>query len=186
MRLFVAINFNDETRAQLLFVRDKLRSESKYGKFSEPENIHLTLIFLGECDAKQATSAKAAMDAVSFKPFPVRIERIGRFNRDGGDVWWAGVQESKPLIAMQAELTNKPIEAGFVLDKRKYSAHITFGRQVVTDATPEHVQPFGENINCIELMKSERINGKLTYTAIYTKEAIGFTDKTSGNKQRRA
>ena len=170
MRLFIAINFNDDTRAQFLALRDKLRSESMGGRFSEPENIHLTLAFLGECDMKQVASAKAAMDAVSFEPFPIRIERIGRSKHDGGDVWWAGVLENKSLIAIQSELTNKLIDAGFVLDNRKYSPHITLGRQVVTDTTPGQIKSFGETVVCIDLMKSERINGKLTYTAIYTKK----------------
>ena len=59
MRLFIAINFNNETRAQLLAVRDELRSRSKRGNFSAPDNIHLTLTFLDECDTKQTATVKS-------------------------------------------------------------------------------------------------------------------------------
>ena len=167
MRLFIAINFNDDTRKQLLALRDELRSRSKRGNFSAPDNIHLTLAFLGECDTKQTAAVKTVMDATTFEPFLISIESVGRFKRDGDDIWWAGVKESKPLIEVQRDLTNKLIEVGFTLDKRKYSPHITLGREVMTDTEPWQFTSFGETVTSIELIKSERINGKLTYTAVH-------------------
>ena len=173
MRLFIAMNFNNDTRSQLLSLRDELRGKSERGRFSLTENLHLTLAFLGECDGKQTSAAKSVLDAVSFEPFDIAVDCVGRFKRDGGGVWWAGLRESKPLIALQRELTEKLIAAGFILEKREYSPHITLGRDVVTDVKPWQIEPFGETIGTIDLMKSERINGKLTYTAIYSKKANG-------------
>lgn len=167
MRLFIAVNFNETTKTGLLTLRDGLRSHSERGNFSLTKNLHLTLAFLGECDAKQTDAIKAVMDIVSFQPFSLMIERLGRFKRDSGDIWWAGVQDSKDLTDLQSNLTDKLIAAGFDLDKRKYSPHITLGREVVTSVSPWRVEPFGETVSRIDLMKSERINGKLTYTTIY-------------------
>jgi 2'-5' RNA ligase len=167
MRLFIARNFNNETLAQLISLRDELRSRSKRGNFTVTENLHLTLAFLGECGAKQTADIKNAMNAISFEPFPISIERIGRFKRDGGDIWWAGAQASKPLIGLQSDLSDRLNNAGFTLDKRKYSPHITLGREVVTETEPWQIAPFGETVKSVDIMKSERINGKLTYTAIY-------------------
>jgi 2'-5' RNA ligase len=138
MRLFIAVNFNDETRARLLALRDKLRSLSKRGNFSAPENLHLTLVFLGECDVKQAAVVKAIMNAVKFEPFGITINNIGMFKRGATDIWWAGAEISEPLINLQRDLTNRLTDAGFTLDKRKYSPHITLGREVVTDAPSGH------------------------------------------------
>jgi len=174
MRLFIAINFSGATRAQLLRLRDELRSRSEHGRFTVPENLHLTLAFLGECDAKQAAAAKDAMNAISFEPFAINIERVGRFKRNGGDIWWAGVQVSKPLSDLHGDLTDKLIAVGFKLEKRKYSPHITLGREVLTDAAPWQPPAFGETILSTELMKSERINGKLTYTEIFSKKHDDF------------
>jgi len=157
---------NTDTRSRLLALRDELFSRSKRGNFSLPENIHLTLAFLGECDARQTAAAKAAMDAVRFDPFDIHIERIGRFRRDGGDIWWAGLRGNRQLSDLQRELTDKLIAAGFSLERREYKPHITLGREVVTDAFPCRIEPFGETVSSMELMKSERIAGKLTYTAI--------------------
>ena len=169
MRLFIAINFNEATRARLIALRDELRQKAAYGKFSPPENLHLTLVFLGECNADQATRAKNAMDAVNLEPLAVTIDCIGRFRRDGGDVWWAGIRGNGPLLKLHRDLTDKLIAAGFDLEKRKYSPHITLGREVVTNEPPKEIEPFSETVSSIELMQSEHIRGKLTYTAIHEK-----------------
>lgn len=169
MRLFIAINFNSNTLTRLIALRDELRSRSERGNFSRDENLHLTLAFLGECSTEQTAAAKAAMDSVTFTPFDMTIDRIGRFKRDGGDIWWASGEPPTALIRLQRELTEKLTMAGFELDKRKYSPHITLEREVVTDTVPWMVKPFGETVGRIDLMKSERISGKLIYTAIYEK-----------------
>ena len=172
MRLFFAINFNNETRTRLLELRDELRRQSERGRFSLPENLHLTLAFLGECDAGQIAAAKSAHGMVGFEPFDIAIDRIGRFkrgNRDvrpGGDLWWSGLRECIPLIALLRDLAEKLTALGFSLDDRKFSPHITLGREVVTDVKPWTIEPFGETVSKIDLMKSERIGGRMVYTAI--------------------
>ena len=170
MRLFVAINFGKSTVNRLLDLCEQLRAVSSRGNFSLPENLHLTLAFLGECDARQSAAIRAAMDQVTFAPFEVAIERIGRYRRDDGDLWWAGVREDRQLLDMQQLLADKLRARGFAVEKRKYSPHITLGRRVSASAAPQPVAPFGEMVTKIDLMKSERINGKLTYTAIYSKD----------------
>ena len=64
MRLFIAINLNKETKNKLLALYDELRNSSVRGKFSLPENLHVTLAFLGECDYKQADEIKVVMDSI--------------------------------------------------------------------------------------------------------------------------
>ena len=172
MRLFVAINFGNSTVGRLLDLCEILRAVSSRGNFSLPENLHLTLAFLGECDARQTAAIKSAMDQVTFAPFELAIERTGLYRRDDGDLWWAGVREDRQLLDMQRLLADKLNAEGFAVEKRKYSPHITLGRKVSANVAPRPVAPFGEMVTRIDLMKSERINGKLTYTAIYKKDGM--------------
>jgi 2'-5' RNA ligase len=167
MRLFVAVNFSDETRTKLVALCNELRGTSTRGRFTLPENLHLTLAFLGECDAKKVVAIKTCMDDVKFEPFDLMIDCIGRFKRNGGDIWWAGVRENKKLLELHQKLTAGLNASGFVCEERKYSPHITLGREIVTKAQPRQIEPFGETVSKIDLMKSERIAGKLTYTSIY-------------------
>ena len=179
MRLFIAVNFNDETKDALLRLRGQLSRMAVRGNFTLRENLHLTLAFLGECNEKQATSACAALDQVIFSPFEISIERIGRFGGSGGgsggeSLWWAGIHVGGQLSTLHHALTRYLEGAGFVADKRKFSPHITLGRRIVTDAVPWNIRPFGETIRKIDLMRSERIDGKLTYTAIHSKGCGGL------------
>ena len=172
MRLFVAINLSAKTKDTLISLRDELYKDSVRGSFTVPENMHLTLVFLGECDAKQAADAKSVINRAVFDPFDILIERVGRFGRGGNEViWFAGIRESKPLIDLQRDLAESFTNAGFSLDRRRFSPHITLGRRVVTDAVPRMLEPFGEVARKIDLMKSERLYGKLIYTSIHHKSA---------------
>ena len=173
MRLFYAINFSDAMKSKLSILRDELREKSVRRNFTATENLHLTLAFLGECDVKQLTAAKAVLDSLLIETMEICVDRIGRFKRDGGDIWWVGVAENEALSAVQKDLTDKLIIAGFRLENRKYSPHITLAREVVTDVQPWRIGPFGEAVCSAELMKSERIQGKLVYTAVHRKSTGG-------------
>jgi 2'-5' RNA ligase len=171
MRLFVAINFNSDTRKRLIALRDELRSCSKSGNFSQDDNLHLTLAFIGEVSPKKVDKIKAIMDTVTFDPFPVSIDRLGTFSR--GTLWWAGLREDKPLMWLQREVEHKLALCGFEMDGRDYHPHVTIGREVVTGAKPWQIPLFGEIVSKFDLMKSERIGGKLTYTPIYRRGIAG-------------
>ena len=167
MRLFIAINFDDHTRSRLVALQDELCSCSERGGFVSPENLHLTLVFLGECNDLQTENIKRIMDETSFESFSMQFEKLGRFKRDYGDIWWVGVRENPTLLDLQRSLSDKLIRAGFSLDKKKYTPHITLARKVVTTMAPRQTEVFEQTVSRIDLMKSERINGVLTYTSIH-------------------
>ena len=171
MRLFTAINFNSKTRNRLIGLQNELRSHSKRGRFTLPENLHLTLAFIGDVSPKKIEKIKAILETVSFEPFNLNINRLGKFAR--GTLWYAGVEECEQLMLLQREITYKLAICGFEMDGRKYNPHITLGREVTADVSPWSIEPFGETASTAELMKSERIGGELTYTMIYQIEAGG-------------
>jgi 2'-5' RNA ligase len=170
MRLFVAINFPGEIKEAVAEIRDGLKESSLRGKFTLDENLHLTLAFLGECDVRQTKDVKSVLDETLFSPFTLMLDRVGYFKRDSGNTWWIGLKENNSLSCLQADLTERLIQKGFILENRKYTPHVTIGREVKMPAgfvKPE-VHPVGFNITNIELMKSERLDGKLVYMPVYS------------------
>jgi len=173
MRLFIAINFPTEVKATIMQSRDILKQAALQGNFSLDENLHLTLVFLGECDVRQANTIKAVMDNTRFEAFTLSLDKVGRFKRHCGDTWWIGLKTNKTLSDLQAALTIRLIQKGFMLEDRQYSPHVTIGREIKLRPgfiTPE-IPQVSFTIASIDLMKSERINGKLTYTQVYSKSA---------------
>jgi 2'-5' RNA ligase len=171
MRLFVAINFNNDTRSKLVAIQNELRSRSVRGNFTLAENLHLTLAFIGEVAPKKADKVKTILETVSFAPFDIEVDRLGTFSNNS--LWWVGLRESQPLMDLQREIEHKLALGGFVMDGREYRPHITIARKVETDGTPWVIKPFGETVSGISLMKSERFDGRLAYTEIYSKKCGG-------------
>jgi GrpB-like predicted nucleotidyltransferase (UPF0157 family) len=77
------------------------------------------------------------------------------------------LRKDEPLMELQTDVERRLALCGFEMDGRRYNPHITLGREVVTDSAPWQIEPFGETVSTIDLMKSERVDGKLTYTSIY-------------------
>jgi len=172
MRLFIAVNFPAEIKAAIAKIRDSIKEAAFRGNFTLTENLHLTLVFLGECDPQQTEAVKSVLDETKFSEFSFSLDKVGYFKRDGGDTWWIGLKENKSISALQSDLSERLRQKGFILEKRKYLPHITIGREVKISSGV--IQP-GVSSVCfdvakVDLMKSERINGKLVYTSIYTKK----------------
>lgn len=171
MRLFLAVNFDDATKQRILAVQRRLR-EAAQGDFSRPENLHLTLAFLGEVSAQRAAAARRAMDRTGAVPLSLTFDQIGSFRRDGGDIWWVGLAENPALLRLRQELCGNLIAEGFHLEERRFSPHITIARRVrlsqEVDCGAILGAPFDASADTVSLMRSERPNGVLTYTEQYS------------------
>jgi|LSQX01.3.fsa_nt_gb 2'-5' RNA ligase len=178
-RLFLAANFSAPARAHLLDLASLIKAENGQGRFCQPEQLHLTLVFLGDCGPAQLLLAKRAMDETEFLPFNLVINSLGRFQRRGGDLWWAGLAENKQLTKLQNELAGNLARAGFQLDSRPYRPHITLARNVKSALLPRQLEPFTEQVSQVDLMESTRISSKMVYTCIHQRAAR--LDPTSGS-----
>ena len=177
MRLFIAICFEDNVKDALKNLSVSLSEMSLHGNFTRRENFHLTLHFIGE--TSRVSAIKQAMDCVNFTPFKLDADKCGKFRRDGGDIWWVGIGENPSLKRLYADLCKCLIKQGFKADTRDFKPHLTIGREVTVDDSFDNskldVRKVPEfSVNKICLMKSERINGKLTYTCIYEKYGEDF------------
>lgn len=177
MRLFIAINFDYETKEKIKYFQNLLRKYAKLGNFTLEENLHLTLVFLGEVEQSRIPLIKKAMDDIKETKFILSFSNMGKFKRDSGDIWWIGIEKNNTLLKLQKNLSIRLSESGFIIEKRKFTPHLTLGREVVLNDIPNksdfnNIENISAEIGKISLMKSERINGKLTYTEIYKKDLL--------------
>lgn len=177
MRLFIAINFPNEIKDSLLSTISQLKQNCIGGNFTRYDNLHLTIAFLGEIPPAKIGKIKACMDSVSFSPFELTLSGIGRFKRTGGDIYWYGIDRCTTLNKIHEQLCSNLRNSGFEIEDRKFSPHLTLGRQVIPD-NKFNINEFSKSapilsthVDGFSLMKSERINGKLTYTELYRKIA---------------
>lgn len=173
MRLFTAVTFTDETKSILAGWIKILRDNTVRGSFPRLENLHLTLVFIGETPNPDA--AKQVLDRVRAAPFTLEIGGIGSFGRRDGNICWTGVRKSSTLELIQHQLSKDLRDAGFTVDNRQYTPHITLGRSVrFTEkfdpvGFADLISPLCVTVSKVSLMKSARVNGTLTYSEIYAK-----------------
>lgn len=176
MRLFIAILFNEEIKNSLYEAEKSLQSMVRKGSFTERDNLHLTVNFIGE--TKRLEEVKQAMNTavgiVKPESFSLSISGYGRFQRNEGDIYWIGVEKDPYLWKLQKQLIKELKEVGFYdVDEREYKPHLTLGRKIIPGDHFEPlvfekvIRPMQMVVRKLSLMKSERIQGKLVYTEIY-------------------
>ncbi|MCY6483834.1 RNA 2',3'-cyclic phosphodiesterase [Clostridium aestuarii] len=165
MRVFYAVTFNQETKEKLLEYRNIVANQSIKGKFTNPNNFHLTLEFIGEVDEKQLKLLINLLYQLQDYPEQLIFSCIGSFKRKNKEIIWLGIEKNKELMKLQRELRDLLIKNEFEVDNRKYKPHITIGRQIVrVDSMHEiDVEPMQVPIKSIALMESKRVNGELIY-----------------------
>ena len=169
MRLFIAINFDEDVKARMLEVQDKLRCKGR-GRFTTPENLHLTLAFLGEAPEERIPEIKAVLDSLTVPEMTLRFSKVGCFRRDA-ELWWIGAEENKALSALQRQLIAGLKASGFDPDDKRFKPHITLAREMhigTVDSGELLPEPFTAVVSSVSLMLSHRPNGKLTYTELYS------------------
>lgn len=142
-------------------------------RFTRPENLHLTIVFLGEIPPEKLDSVRGAMDALACGPFALHVGGFGYFRREGGDLFWAGVERSEALRALHRQMDFQLRSRGFVLERRSFRPHLTLARQAVLKRQYDHgafvVPAMKMQVEKITLFRSERTGGKLCYTPLYEK-----------------
>jgi len=130
MRLFVAIELDENVVARLSSIQEKLGSGDFDLKLVERENMHLTLKFLGEVQESQLQRIEALVsEAVKdVRGFTLSFHGIGRFGSGSRvNVIWAGVKRGSEDFVNLA----KALEArlSFVRrEEREPSPHLTIAR----------------------------------------------------------
>ena len=107
MRLFIAVDFNDEILDMLRNCQRQLQAQVRSASLTAEENLHLTLAFLGETE--EPGRAIQAMKNIILPSFPLRVGgKAGHF----GDLWWIGTEESRSLARLADTLKKHLREEG--------------------------------------------------------------------------
>lgn len=95
----------------------------------DPEQMHLTIRYIGQVDGGQFEDIRLALEHVTFEPFELTLEGIGFFPlRRRPEKIWAGVQKSDDLAHLRTRVDAALRPCGVTLDTRKYLPHVTIGR----------------------------------------------------------
>ena len=131
MRAFVGIDIDEAVRQNLLATQRQLAGTGAQLKLVEPENIHVTMKFLGDIREDQAGAITEALQAAveGIKPFEISVRGIGAFpNLSYIRVVWAGVSDGLEQVAsIQKRIDQNLAKLGFK-PERDFVPHLTLAR----------------------------------------------------------
>lgn len=120
-RLFVGIEIPEVVTDALTMLQDGVDG----ARWRLPEQFHLTLVFIGDADRHGLEDAIEALGEVEAPPFELTLSGVGFFGGRRPRALWAGVAPSPELSHLQAKLETRLRRAGFELEKRKFTPHVT-------------------------------------------------------------
>ncbi|NTV28501.1 MAG: RNA 2',3'-cyclic phosphodiesterase [Candidatus Omnitrophica bacterium] len=139
IRAFIAVELDPAIRQELarlqLVLQQKLPIENGI-KWVAPDNIHITLRFLGEIDNTSLASINVIMDriAADFPAFTIRTAGLGAFpDLHRPSILWAGLDQGADTLAslagrLEHDLTGSITEEKTSAASDKFTPHITLGR----------------------------------------------------------
>jgi 2'-5' RNA ligase len=132
VRLFVGLEVPEPPRRDLRRRLEGLRDRLPRARWVDLDNVHLTLLFLGET-AEPAVPGLAAKLREAFArcpPLDLRLAGGGTFPpARPARVAWVGVEAPAELLTLQEDVTRAAVDAlGFEPEKRAYHPHVTLAR----------------------------------------------------------
>ena len=124
-RLFVSIEIPDGVKSSLA----RLCCDVPGARWVDPEQIHLTIRFIGEVDGHVYRDVLGALDGVHADPFPLTVRGVGHFPPRGEPrVLWAGLDKSPGLATLHGRIESVLTRVGLEPERRKFAPHITLAK----------------------------------------------------------
>ena len=132
IRTFIAVELPDTIKVQVEKLETRLIKARADIKWVKPQNIHITLKFLGDITTERVenacTGVREALETIG--PFQLSLSRVGAFpNLDRARVLWVDVEEGRDeLISLQHQVEDILVTRNFVREPRPFSPHLAIGR----------------------------------------------------------
>jgi 2'-5' RNA ligase len=128
IRTFVAVCLDAELRSAISAAAERVKKHAPNVKWVAPDNLHVTLKFLGSVREDRIASVQEALDEVApqFEAFDVTIAGLGVFPNPRRP---RGTEDGREqLIALAKAVEDRLVEAGFEKEDKPFKSHITIGR----------------------------------------------------------
>ena len=179
MRTFIAIDLPKEIKEKIAELEKDFTKCDLAFKWVKPENIHLTLKFLGNIDEEQIIKIKQAIAMVSgkFASFEVSFDSFGFFpNERKPRVFFISTTPEELLKNIAVKLEEELEALGFEKENR-FKSHITLARI----KNPKNIACLKEKIKNIRLDKKFPINEITLYKSTLTKEGPVYKEIFKSN-----
>jgi len=185
IRAFIAVDLPHDIQECLEYVSNQLREQvgSVPVRWVSPQNIHLTLKFLGDVSFNNIDVLKELLEAeaTQIKPMVISVGGGGAYPKMRSPrVIWVGVETPPEMESLQRGIDSQTARIGYAPDRRPFSPHLTLGR-VSRNATPQEVRKIGDvlasqkigflgvaRIRAVHLYRSDLKPNGAVYTQVFS------------------
>lgn len=174
MRTFIAFEFDISQKERIIQIQDKLKKLSLKGRWTDTDNFHLTLKFLGDTGIEQCRKIKEQLLSTlsSINIVKLSFDDIGFFPGDTDmRVVWLGLKgDVDALQKLNNQIEDSMAELGYKRERRKFNPHITLGRNIILRDNFNKVKEklgddchYSFDLGKISFMESRFTEGKRIY-----------------------
>jgi 2'-5' RNA ligase len=125
MRVFIAGELSAEARKELERIIKEIRQKDLIkAKFIEPENLHLTLKFLGEISDFKLNHVRETLKHLRFGKIKAKLGKLGVFSPSYVKILWVGLEPEEKFKELAGKINKLLGEE----EKRRFSSHVTLAR----------------------------------------------------------
>jgi 2'-5' RNA ligase len=132
IRTFIAVELSKPIRDKAIALQEELARTADEVKWVGPENLHVTLLFLGEVVDREVPNVCRIVNEAKGGggPFPMTVETLGCFPHPRRPrTIWIGIGEgTQELVRIHDALETPLFDLGYRKEDRRYTPHITLGR----------------------------------------------------------
>ena len=122
---FIGINIPAATAEELAEAREHWNLQS-HKKYTRPQDMHVTLLFIGSAEEQQLQAAAQALEEISQAPFDLTINGVKTFgNPQTPRIIYAALADCDPLTELQEKIKGTVEKFGINLDPKPFVPHIT-------------------------------------------------------------
>ncbi len=124
MRCFVALDLPREVMNHISEIQENIKKQNLFiGKFTETENLHLTLKFLGGISEEEVEKVKERLRKIKFEEFDVYVGEVGTFSKKFLKIIWIKLRGADKLQKQVDEALKDMFDV-----EARFMGHITIAR----------------------------------------------------------
>lgn len=161
-RLFFALWPPASVRQQMVQCFQKIPDLIHHGRPVQPDNLHMTVHFLGNIDVERIDCYIQQAKSVTLRPFELQLNIAGYFKKP--KVLWFGCEEIPArLIQFHADLAVAIKKCGYIPEARKYNPHMTMARKIKKPVANQSIATIKWAVEEFVLVKSVKSPSGVEY-----------------------
>jgi len=182
IRCFIALDITNQLKMHIADIQSNISTKIKGIRFVKPDNIHITIKFLGE---KSSKSIKLIIETLNHldipkDPITIHIDKLGVFpNNRNPRIIWLGFRRNGVIEGLYSSIDNKLALLGMRKENRPLNPHLTLGRlkslnngNLIIESLIHDlkIEPFEEIVRSLTLYKSTLSSDGPHYEALLKRE----------------